>query len=199
MAASAAPRREPDRDSVLMLLTISTDHFPATDLGYLLHKNPSAHHTAEFGFGVAHVLYPEAADDRCTAAVIVDVDPVGLVRNHRGPRGNDFSLAQYVNDRPYATSSFMAVALGKVFSTAMTGRSKERPELAEQAISLVCQCADPGGHEPRNLDRTRLAIPNDCGVLNALLTRTPPWAFSIGFPQVDFGAPVLLSPWRALD
>jgi len=119
-----------------MLLTISTDHRPATDLGYLLHKNPSARHTAEFGFGVAYVLYPEAADDRCTVAVVVDVDPVGLVRNHRGPKGNDFSLAQYVNDRPYATSSFMAVAMGKVFSTAMTGRSKERPELAETPIAL---------------------------------------------------------------
>lgn len=119
-----------------MLLTISTNHRPATDLGYLLHKNPSAHHTAEFGFGTAHILYPEASDGRCTAAVLVDVDPVGLVRNRRGLRGNEFSLAQYVNDRPYATSSFMAVALGKVFSTALTGRSKERPELAEQAIAF---------------------------------------------------------------
>ena len=119
-----------------MLLTISTEHHPATDLGYLLHKNPSVHHTAEFGFGTAHVLYPEATDERCTAAVLVDVDPVELVRNRRGPKGSDFSLAQYVNDRPYVTSSFMAVALGKVFSTAMTGRSKERPELAEQAIAL---------------------------------------------------------------
>ena len=119
-----------------MLLTISTDHRPATDLGYLLHKNPAAHHTTDFGFGTAHVLYPEASDERCTAAVLVDVDPVGLVRNRRGPRGNEFSLAQYVNDRPYATSSFMAVALGKVFSTALTGRSKERPELVDQTIGF---------------------------------------------------------------
>ena len=67
---------------------------------------------------------------------LVDIDPVGLVRNQRGPRGNDFSLSQYVNDRPFATSSFMSVALAKVFSTAMGGRSKERPELAEQEIPL---------------------------------------------------------------
>src|ERR1700736_5921177 len=100
-----------------MLLTISTEHVPATDLGYLLHKNPSAHHVSETGYGTVHVLYPQAGEDRCTAAVLVEVDPVGLVRNRR-QSGGDFSLSQYVNDRPYAVSSFMAVALGRVFSTA---------------------------------------------------------------------------------
>ena len=119
-----------------MLLTISTDHQPATDLGYLLHKNPGGHHTAEFGFGVGHVLFPEASEERCTAALVVDIDPVGLVRGRPGSKGNDFSLAQYVNDRPYVTSSFTSVVLGKMFSTAMTGRSKERPELAAEAINL---------------------------------------------------------------
>ena len=119
-----------------MLLTISTDHRPATDLGYLLHKNPGGHHTADFGFGTGHVVFPEATDDHCTAALLVDIDPVGLVRGRKGPKGGDFSLAQYVNDRPYATSSFMSVVLGTMFSTAMTGRSKERPELAEEAIAL---------------------------------------------------------------
>lgn len=153
-----------------MLLTISTDHRPATDLGYLLHKNPSAHHCAEFGFGRAHVVYPEANDGRCTAAVVVDVDPVGLVRR-RGPRGNDFSLGQYVNDRPYATSSFMSVVLGKVFSTAMAGRSKERPELVEQAIPLEvrlpvtpCRGGEEVAHrlfEPLGYEVTALAIPLD--------------------------------------
>ncbi len=89
-----------------MLLTISTTHEPATDLGYLLHKNPDGHHTAEFGFGTVHVVYPEATETSCTAALIVDVDPIGLVRDRRGPAGNDFSLAQYVNDRPYAPRRF---------------------------------------------------------------------------------------------
>jgi 3' terminal RNA ribose 2'-O-methyltransferase Hen1 len=119
-----------------MLLTISTDHNPATDLGYLLHKNPGGHHTADFGFGTGHVVFSEATDERCTAALVVDIDPVGLVRGRKGPKGNDFSLAQYVNDRPYVTSSFTSVVLGKMFSTAMTGRSKERPELAAEAIAL---------------------------------------------------------------
>lgn len=81
-------------------------------------------------------MYPEASEERCTVAILVEVDPVGLVRNRRRS-GGDFSLAQYVNDRPYAVSSFMSVALGRVFSTAMSGRSKERPELAELAIPFV--------------------------------------------------------------
>jgi 3' terminal RNA ribose 2'-O-methyltransferase Hen1 len=119
-----------------MILTLSTTHQPATDLGYLLHKNPDRRHSSDLPFGTAHVLYPEATEDRCSMSFLVDIDPVGLVRNSRGPRGNEFSLSQYVNDRPFATSSFMSVALAKVFSTAMGGRSKERPELAEQEIPL---------------------------------------------------------------
>ncbi len=119
-----------------MLLTLSTTHQPATDLGFLLHKNPAHVHVTNFGFGTAHVFYPEATRERATVAVLVEVDPVGLVRNRRGPSGNDFSLAQYVNDRPYAASSFLSVVMGKVFGTAMTGRSKERPELAETPIPL---------------------------------------------------------------
>jgi 3' terminal RNA ribose 2'-O-methyltransferase Hen1 len=119
-----------------MILTITTSYQPATDLGFLLHKNPERHQTVELSFGTAHVVYPEASETRCSAALVVDVDPVGLVRNRRGPGGNDFSLSQYVNDRPYVSSSFMSVALAKVFSTAMSGRSKERPELAELEIPL---------------------------------------------------------------
>jgi 3' terminal RNA ribose 2'-O-methyltransferase Hen1 len=121
-----------------MLLTISTTHEPATDLGFLLHKNPDRPYVAELPFGEAHVVYPEADEQRCTAALIVDVDPVGLVRDRKGgPKGSDFSLGRYVNDRPYAASSFLSVAINKVFGTALTGRSKERPELADTPIPLV--------------------------------------------------------------
>jgi 3' terminal RNA ribose 2'-O-methyltransferase Hen1 len=120
-----------------MILTISTTYEPATDLGFLLHKNPERHQVIELSFGTAHVVYPEASETHCSAALLVDVDPIGLVRNRRGPGGNDFSLSQYVNDRPFVSSSFMSVALAKVFSTAMSGRSKERPELAELEIPLV--------------------------------------------------------------
>lgn len=70
-----------------MLLTISTTHKPATDLGFLLHKNPGRTHAAELSFGNAYVFYPEATEDRCTMAVLIDVDPVKLVRSRKGPSG----------------------------------------------------------------------------------------------------------------
>jgi 3' terminal RNA ribose 2'-O-methyltransferase Hen1 len=118
-----------------LLLTIATSHAPATDLGYLLHKNPAGHHTAELSFGLAHVVYPVADTDRCQAAVILEIDPVGLVRRGRSEVAQA-SLAGYVNDRPYVASSFMSVALGRLFATALSGRSKERPELAAQPLPL---------------------------------------------------------------
>jgi 3' terminal RNA ribose 2'-O-methyltransferase Hen1 len=122
-----------------MLLTLTTSHRPATDLGYLLRKNPARAQQFELAFGVAHVFYPEASDDRCTAALLLEVDPVGLVRNRRGPAGEGFSLQQYVNDRPYAASSFLSVAIAQVFGSALSGASKERPELAKTPIPLVAR------------------------------------------------------------
>jgi len=64
-------------------LPISTSD-PATDLGYLLHKNPARLHRIELAFGEAFVVYPEATDERCTAALVVNVDTVGLVRKGEG-------------------------------------------------------------------------------------------------------------------
>ena len=119
-----------------MLLTISTSHRPATDLGYLLHKNPARAQSFNLSFGTAHVVYPEASEERCTVALVLDVDPVGLVRGRRGPEGEGGLLMQYVNDRPYVASSFLSVAISDVFGTAMSGRSKERPELAARPLSL---------------------------------------------------------------
>ncbi|WP_424530501.1 3' terminal RNA ribose 2'-O-methyltransferase Hen1 [Sphaerisporangium viridialbum] len=118
-----------------VLLTISTTTRPATDLGFLLHKHPGR--VQEFGqsFGVARVFYPEATEERCTAALMVEVDPIRLVRS-RGTSSPDFSLGQYVNDRPYAASSMLAVALADVFRTARTGHCKARPELAAGPIEL---------------------------------------------------------------
>ncbi len=120
-----------------MLLTISTSVPSATDLGFLLHKNPNRVHEKELSFGMARVCYPVAEADRCTAALIVDIDPVSLIRGRRGKNAAHFSLSQYVNDRPYAVSSFMSVALQTMFSTAMTGRCKDRPDLAQQKIPFT--------------------------------------------------------------
>ena len=115
-----------------MLFTITTTHQPASDLGYLLHKHPARVQEFNLAFGKAHIFYPEATDERCTAAMLLDIDPIGLIRG----KGN-FSLSQYVNDRPYAASSFLSVAIAQVYSSALNGTSKDRPELAETAIPLT--------------------------------------------------------------
>jgi 3' terminal RNA ribose 2'-O-methyltransferase Hen1 len=122
-----------------VLLTITTTHRPATDLGYLLFKNPARPQAFEMSFGRAHVFYPQADDDRCTAALLLEVDPVALVRNRRGPAGEAFALEQYVNDRPYVASSFLSVAIARVLGSALSGTSRERPELATTPIPLLAR------------------------------------------------------------
>ncbi|MFI1971520.1 3' terminal RNA ribose 2'-O-methyltransferase Hen1 [Streptomyces cinnamoneus] len=125
-----------------MFLTISTTgtpENPATDLGFLLHKHPEKAQRFSTSHGTAHVLYPEAGVERCTAALLLEVDPVALVRRGKGKeRGGpaDPTLAQYVNDRPYAASSLLAVALGSVFSSAVKGQCAARPELPGRARPL---------------------------------------------------------------
>src|SRR5207237_10497185 len=104
-----------------MLLTITTTREPATDLGWLLHKHPDRVQSFDLAFGKAHVFYPEAAPDRCTACLLLDVDPVGLVRQRKGPAGESGLLAQYVNDRPYVASSFLSVAIAQAYGSALAG------------------------------------------------------------------------------
>lgn len=119
-----------------MLLTISTTYRPATDLGFLLAKNPARTQTFDLAFGKAHVFYPVAEDEQCSAALLVDLDPLDLVKSARRKHKDDGLLTQYVNDRPYVASSFMSVAIAQVFGTALGGKSRERAELADTAIPL---------------------------------------------------------------
>lgn len=120
-----------------MLLTLSTTHTPATDLGYLLHKHPERCQSFEMSFGQAHVFYPEVTEQRTSAALLLDVDPVGMVRGKN--REQSFLLGQYVNDRPYVASSFLSVAISQIFGSAMSGRCKDRPELAQLPIPLTAR------------------------------------------------------------
>jgi hypothetical protein len=103
----------------VVLLTVTLTESPATDLGFLLHKNPGRLHTRPMAFGPAHVFYPEASDERCTAVLLLDIDPVGLSRGRR----DAVSLEPYINDRPYVASSFLSSAIAEHFGTAMGGRS----------------------------------------------------------------------------
>ena len=115
-----------------MLLTIATTRQPATDLGYLLHKHPDRCQSFDLSFGKARVFYPEVGAERCSACLLLDVDSVAMVRGKNAV----FTLAQYVNDRPYTASSFMSVAIAQVFGSALQGRCKDRPELALTPIPL---------------------------------------------------------------
>jgi 3' terminal RNA ribose 2'-O-methyltransferase Hen1 len=116
-----------------VLLTLTTTHQPATDLGFLLHKHPERAQSFPVAAGLAHVFYPTAGEDECTAALLVDIDPIELVR---GRHDRAFTLGQYVNDRPYAAGSMLAVAIGTVFKTAMNGVGGTRQEVADRAIPL---------------------------------------------------------------
>ena len=120
-----------------MLLTLTTTHRPATDLGYLLHKHPDRCQSFSMSFGQAHVFYPESTAERCTAALLLEVDPIGLVRGKPSSAGRERTLDHYVNDRPYVASSFLSVAISRVFGTALGGRCKDRPDLVETAIPLT--------------------------------------------------------------
>ncbi len=120
-----------------MLLTISTLHQPASDLSYLLAKHPDRCQSFDLSFGKAHVFYLEVGVERCSACLLLDVDPVGTVRGTKANPG--FLLGQYVNDRPYTASSFMSVAIAQVLRSALQGRCRDKPELAITPIPLTAR------------------------------------------------------------
>ena len=119
-----------------MLVTVTSTAPNASTLSHLLHKHPGRAQEFALSVGTAHVFYPEASDKRCTVAMLLEVDPIGLVRNKRFRGRDSATLARYVNDRPYASSSMVAVALGQVFRTAMNGTSESFPELASSPLPL---------------------------------------------------------------
>ena len=120
-----------------MLLTITYSGKNATDLGYLLFKNPHRPQEFHLNYGKAYVFYPEISEIKCTVALLLDIDPLDLARGKVGSK--DGGLFDYVNDRPYVSSSFLSTALTKVFGTAMTGRCDKRPELAEIPLHLTSE------------------------------------------------------------
>lgn len=123
-----------------MLLTISTTYKPATDIGYLLHKNPNRCQSFELSFGFTHIFYPVAKEDKCTAAILLDIDPVEMVRGRKKHKSS-LPLEQYINDRPYVASSFLSVAIAQVLGSALKGECKERPELVVKVMPLTAKIA----------------------------------------------------------
>ena len=123
-----------------MLLTLSTQHPRAGELGFLFHKHPEKLQSFNSSFGKVHVFYPVNESDRCELALLLDVDPIGLVRK-KGPGGNSGALDQYVNDRPYVASSFLSVAIAEVLGSALNGRSADRPDLVEEKFPFLVKLA----------------------------------------------------------
>ncbi|MDD6490563.1 MAG: 3' terminal RNA ribose 2'-O-methyltransferase Hen1 [Clostridia bacterium] len=117
-----------------MLLTITMNGINTQELGYLLHKNPQRAQCFELNFGKAYVFYTEVSDDRTTAALLLELNPIDLARGKLGSK--DGGLFDYVNDRPYVSSSFMSTAINSVFGTAMSGRCAKRQELADSVLDL---------------------------------------------------------------
>jgi 3' terminal RNA ribose 2'-O-methyltransferase Hen1 len=115
---------------VLLTITYAGPHAP--DLGFLLHKHPDSVSDRDLAFGTLTVFYPENGPERATVALVLDLDPIALMRGARGAAGLD----QYINDRPYVASSRTSVALREAFSTALAGRSKERPDLVDRPLLL---------------------------------------------------------------
>lgn len=118
-----------------MLLTVTYEGDNTQDLGYLLHKNPERAQQFALSYGKAYVFYPEVSDERTTAALLLDIDPLDLARGKVGSR--EGGLFDYVNDRPYASTSFMSTAIARVFGTAMNGRCDKRQELADTPLRLT--------------------------------------------------------------
>ncbi len=124
-----------------MLLTITTTAPGATDLGHLLRKHPDRLHERDLGFGTARVFFPEAGPDRCTAALAVEVDAIGLARGSLRAEG-------YVTDRPYVAGSLLSVAIGRALGSALAGRAVERADRVEEAMPLEATLSAvhcPGG------------------------------------------------------
>ena len=130
-----------------MLLTITYEGENTQDLGYLLHKNPRRVQQFSLSFGKAYIFYPEVSGERTTAALLLDINPIDLARGKLGSR--EGGLFDYVNDRPYASTSFMSTALARVLGSAMSGRCEKRQALADSPLNLTARvyCLKDGGNK----------------------------------------------------
>ncbi|WP_030148917.1 3' terminal RNA ribose 2'-O-methyltransferase Hen1 [Mycetocola saprophilus] len=118
-----------------MYLSITLTGSHASGLNHLLHKHPDRVHRREKNGSTATVFTPVFEPDRVTVGLLLEVDPIGLVRG-QGAARDSFTLGQYVNDRPYAANSLLAVALRQSFSTAFAGNSTARADIVDIPLPL---------------------------------------------------------------
>jgi len=161
-----------------MLLTITYSGTNATDLGFLLHKNPERPQVFDLSHGRAYVFYTEANEKKCTAALLLDINPLELARGKEGSKAG--GLFDYVNDRPYVSSSFMSSAISRVFGTAMAGRCDMRQELADSALGLAASLSMlPCRGDTAMLERVFIPLGYDLEFTSSILDeRNPGWGDS---------------------
>lgn len=131
----------------LTLRALADASYSARDLGFLLHKHPDHLHERDIAAGKVSIFYTQVDDALTTAVLYLDIDPVGLVR---GKNQSDGLLTQYVNDRPYVANSFLSVAIARSFGQSLSGKSKERQDLADQALPFeakIVPVAAAGGSD----------------------------------------------------
>jgi hypothetical protein len=180
-----------------MLQTITTTHSPATDLGYLLHKHPARVQTFELSFGEAHVFYPEAGPKRCTAALLLDIDPLQLAQKGHAPPSSEFLLQSYVNDRPYVTSSFLSVTIAEIFGTALSGRCHARPALAATPAASARPFARSGSHAAGlatgSPSAAQIRSPGECHAMQTCAAGQAFWTVAAVARSVAMRCPPTLS------
>ncbi|MEM7040884.1 MAG: 3' terminal RNA ribose 2'-O-methyltransferase Hen1, partial [Bacteroidota bacterium] len=134
-----------------MLLTIKETGANAPTLSWLLHKHPGKAQTFDLKHGKAHVFYPENDAESVQVALLLDIDPVELVRGRDKFTVAGHPLSQYVNDRPYAASSLLSVALNKVFGSAINGKCEGMREAVDVVRNLETQVSVASCHGGEDL------------------------------------------------
>ena len=71
---------------------------------------------------------------KTTVALLLEINHINLVRGKEGNFSN--GLFEYINDRPYVSSSFLSTAITKVFGTALSGRADDYQQLSDSFLDL---------------------------------------------------------------
>lgn len=108
-----------------MLLTINCEGPDAMDLSWLLHKRPNRFQAFNLGYGKAFVFFTEYSQNSCTACLLLEIMPDALNDLCKSKDGE----FQYVNSRQYLSSSLLAGAIGKAYSSAIKGTCQDKPDL----------------------------------------------------------------------
>ena len=117
-----------------MIFSISTTHYPATDIGFLLHKNPDEFHKIPFNFGDVYIFYPYGSPELCMATLIVKIDPIKLYEKSFIDVCYDFPFIE--TEYEVFGFSLFSMLLSKIYVMTLNGISNSRSELVNLSIPL---------------------------------------------------------------